>query len=92
MRRYIIHTDRRATRVLVSSDGVCRWHVERLRLGCAYERFTLDAFQASETGRCLSPKLVALMNAHRNAHTSSVLSAFPKERTPEAPKHPVGLP
>ena len=67
MRRYIIHADRNATWALVSSSGICRWHVEKLGLGRIDERFSLEDFEASDIGRSLSRKLDAtLMDAQQD--------------------------
>ncbi len=68
MRRYIIHDDRSATWVLVCSSGIGRWHVERLGPGNDRERLSLQAFEASDIGRHLSPKLdAALMAVQQDA-------------------------
>jgi hypothetical protein len=62
MRRYTIHADRTGTWALVSSPGVCRWHIERLGLRNSRLKLSIDAFEASLSGRWLKTKFEDALN------------------------------
>lgn len=67
MRRYVIHADQSATWLLVSSQAEERWHIQRLGPQGEMAWFELPAFEASDAGRKLAPKLKgALMEAERD--------------------------
>lgn len=68
MRRYIIHADGIATWLLVSSEGVCRWRIERLGRQGEIAWFDFESFEKSEAGRRLDHRLKsALMVAQLDA-------------------------
>jgi hypothetical protein len=68
MRRYTIYADRRGTWALVSSPGVCRWHIERLGLRNSRLKLSIEAFEESRSGRWLKAKLeTAIDRAARDA-------------------------
>ncbi len=68
MRQYLIHVEQSATWLLVSSEGVCRWHVERLGPQGERAKFDIPTFEKSSHGQKLAAKLAgALMEAQQDA-------------------------
>ena len=62
MRRYTIHADRRGTWALVSSPGVCHWHIERLGLRNSRLKLSIQAFEESSYGEWLKVKFEDAIN------------------------------
>jgi hypothetical protein len=62
MPRYTIHADRRATWALVSSTGVCHWHIERLGLRNSRLKLSIEAFEGSRSGKWLKAKFEDAIN------------------------------